>query len=519
VIERADRDGDTTPFWELSRPVRRYQRLNNDIEADVVIVGAGVTGLTAALLLADAGRRVVVLERDRCGGGDTSHTTAHLTMVTDMRLTELAERFGTSHAQAVWDAGLAAIATIDDIVRDHHIDAAFGWVDGYVHVPAGTAADVETERALAEEARLAAELGFDAHLIDDVPLVGGAGVRVTGQARIHAGRYLAGLAEAFVASGGQIFEESPAEDYRGAPRAVISNGHFVVCDHIVMTTHNPQPGLAGAVSAALFQTKLALYSSYVVAGRVAHGTVPDALWWDTADPYRYLRVHSESEHDVVILGGEDHKTGQGDPDGSYRRLEDALQRLVPDVDITHRWSGQVVETPDGLPYIGEYADRQFVATGFSGNGMTFGTLAGVMIADAITGRVNPWRDLFDPGRKALTKGLWDYLTENADYPYYMIRDRFAGGATADLRTVSRGQGALIERHGTKIAVYRDDRGVATCHSGICTHLGCVVRWNTAERTWDCPCHGSRFSPSGEVISGPAERPLADLSIDKPAGDQ
>lgn len=500
----------TESFWKLSAPRRRFPRLSGDIEADVVVVGAGVTGLTTALLLAKAGRRVAVVERGRCGSGDTAHTTAHLTMATDTRLTALAEQCGANHAQAVWDAGLAAIATIDDIVRDYRIDAAFDWVDGYLHAPID-AADPDEERALAEEAALATELGFDAELVASVPFVGRPGVRIAGQARIHPGRYLAGLADAVVASGGQIFEDSAADDYRSSPRAVVANGHVIVCDHIVMATHNPQPGLAGAISAALFQTKLALYSSYVVAGRVAPGTVPDALWWDTADPYRYLRLHRMPDHDLVILGGEDHKTGQGDPAAAYERLGDGLRRLVPGIEIAHRWSGQVIETPDGLPYIGEYADRQYVATGFAGNGMTFGTLAGVMISDAIVGRANPWTDLFDPGRKALTQGLWDYLTENADYPYYLIRDRFAGAATAALRTVPRGQGAIIEQHGTKLAVYRDEQGIVTCCSGICTHMGCVVRWNTAERTWDCPCHGSRFTPTGEVLAGPAERPLADAS--------
>jgi Rieske Fe-S protein len=233
------------------------------------------------------------------------------------------------------------------------------------------------------------------------------------------------------------------------------------------------------------------------------------LWWDTGDPYDYLRVEPHRDYDLVIFGGEDHKTGQhDDTNACYRRLEGRLRAIVADVDVTHHWSGQVIETPDGLPYIGRSAEHQYCATGYSGNGLTFGTLAGMMIADAVLERPNPWAELFDPSRKALTRGLWDYVKENIDYPYYMIRDRFAGAEAQSLRAVKRGQGKIVERNGAKVAAYRDPSGDVTLRSAICTHMGCTVAWNTAERTWDCPCHGSRFTPTGEVISGPAESPLA-----------
>jgi Rieske Fe-S protein len=188
-----------------------------------------------------------------------------------------------------------------------------------------------------------------------------------------------------------------------------------------------------------------------------------------------------------------------------------LRTRASDIELTHRWSGQVIETPDGLPYIGRMADRQLAATGFAGNGMTFGTLAGMMMADAIAGRSNPWADLFDPGRAAIRRGLWDYIKENTDYPYYMMRDRFAGAEGKSLRTVARGRGAVIDHAGKKVAAYRAPDGVLTTVSATCTHMGCIVGWNEAERTWDCPCHGSRFTPQGDVISGPAEKPLAEIN--------
>jgi Rieske Fe-S protein len=191
----------------------------------------------------------------------------------------------------------------------------------------------------------------------------------------------------------------------------------------------------------------------------------------------------------------------------FRCLEKRLRGLLPQIELTHAWSGQVIETTDGLPYIGQSAEHQYSATGYAGNGLTFGTLAGMMISDAILGRSNPWTELFEPGRKALTRGAWDYVKENVDYPYYMMRGRFAGAEAESLESVGHGQGKIVERHGAKVAAYRDLDGVVSLRSANCTHMGCVVGWNTAERTWDCPCHGSRFKPSGEVISGPAEAPL------------
>ncbi len=496
----------TTSLWADTAPTAHYPALDAGDHVDVVIVGGGVTGLTAAYLLTAEGRRVAVLERGRCGAGDTGHTTAHLTMVTDIRLRDLEQQLGRSHAQAVWDAGLAAIAQIEALVSANDIACAFGRVDGYLHAPV----DDETADAASfrEEAELAASLGFDAAFEPNVPLAGRPGIRFAGQARIDAGRYLAALAQAVLERGGRIHEHTAVDTFHEDPTGVTANGHRLTCDEIVLATHNPLVGLDSTASASLFQTKLALYSSYALAARVPRGHVPDALWWDTADPYDYVRVLPEADHDLVIFGGQDHKTGQVEDTAScHARLEAAFRRRVPDAAITHRWSGQVIETPDGLPFIGRNTDHQFIATGYAGNGMTFGTLAGMMAADAIVGRRNPWADLFAPDRPAVRRGVWDYLTENVDYPYYMIRDRFAGVDSRPLRAVGKGEGAVVEHRGQKVAAHRDGSGVLHLRSAICTHMGCTVAWNTSEQTWDCPCHGSRFTPTGDVLSGPAESPL------------
>lgn len=498
---------DTSPYWIHATSLPRFPRLQHDEHVDVVVVGGGITGLTAAFLLSEAGRSVAVLERRRLGEVDTGHTTAHLTMVTDTRITDLARSFGKNHAQAAWDAGLAAIGEIDRIVRQEEIACDFGWVPAYLH-PVSPEAAAEELSVLEEQASLAAELGFDASFVPEVPLMQVPGILFENQARFHPRKYLAGLVKAIVSKGGRIYEHSEADEFSEKPRFVQANGAKLTCEYVVIATHTPLMGGTNLASATFRQTKLALYTSYAIGGRVAKETLPDMLLWDTGDPYHYARIQRGNDHDLVIYGGEDHKTGQiEDTSSCYATLERTLKELIPGIEITHRWSGQVIETPDGLPYIGESADHQFSATGFSGNGMTFGTLSGMMACDYVVGRKNPWSELFDIDRTKIFGATWDYLKENKDYPYYLVRDRFAGRETRSVRTIKRGEGHIIDLDGKAVAAYRDDDGSVTRVSAVCTHMGCVVAWNQAERTWDCPCHGSRFETSGRVLSGPAETPL------------
>jgi glycine/D-amino acid oxidase-like deaminating enzyme len=241
------------------------------------------------------------------------------------------------------------------------------------------------------------------------------GIRFDHQAKFHPRKYLAGLVRAIVALGGRLFEHSTVEEFTERPLGAKANGRTI---NIIVVTHTPLWGNAPHGRATWLETNLGLYSSYVIAGRAPKGAVPEALFWSTADPYAYLRVDQHRDYDLVIYGGEDHKTGQEtDTEACYQRLEQALTLLVSAIELTNRWSGQVIETSDGLPFLGETADRQFVATGFSGNGMTFGTLGAMMACDRVIGHLNPWWDLFAPDRPFLKRGLWDYLRENKDYPY------------------------------------------------------------------------------------------------------
>ena len=289
-------DFDTTPYWQTSVTLPRFRSLDRDLHVDVAIVGGGITGITAAYLLKKAGKSVALLERHRCLRADTGHTTAHLTCVTDTRLSELVKSFGADHARAAWDAGLAAIAQIDGIVRTEGIECGFAWVPGYLHAPPRQPADASEQEAatLRDEANQIAELGFDARYLDRVPFMNMPGIEILGQARFNPRQYLAALLARIHGGGSHVLEDTNVDEVKAGdadePLSLISNVDTITCDYVIIATHNPIVGLASLLSASMLQTKLALYSSYAVAGRVPSGSIPDALFWDTSDPYNYLRI-------------------------------------------------------------------------------------------------------------------------------------------------------------------------------------------------------------------------------------
>ncbi len=499
---------DTTSHWHKTATLPRYPALGQTITVDVAIVGAGITGITAAYLLKKAGLKVALLERERCAGIDTGHTTAHVTAVTDLRLHEMARTFGPENARAVWDAGTAALQRVRSLIEAENIACGLEWCPGYLHAATGD----EDTAPLQREADCARELGIEAEFHPAVPLFQRPGVLFPRQALIHPLRYLAGLLPAIPGQGSHVFEETAALETEKDPRSLRTKNGRVNFNYLILATHNPLMGNAGLIRSTLFQTKLSLYTSYALGARLPGKFLEPASYWDTADPYHYLRIEPTPDGPYAIYGGEDHKTGQvTDTVAVYERLETHLREILPQARVDARWSGQVIETNDGLPYIGEIIDRQFVATGFSGNGMTFGTLSVMMAVDAVEGRPNRWEKLFSPGRKKLRGGTLDYLRENKDFPVRLVRDRFARPEVESLREIAAGDGRIIRVGKRKVAAHRDARGRMLLCSAICTHLQCVVGWNSAEQTWDCPCHGSRFHPDGRVISGPAEEPLTPLS--------
>jgi len=496
------------PFWIDSTPIKRFPRLQKNAVVDVLVIGAGITGITTAYLLKKAGLSVALIERERVASMDTGHTTAHLTYITDVGLQELAHNFGNDHAQAAWEAGAAAIDEIERIVKAEEVKCEFSRVPAYVHVFEKGFSQKEIS-SLKKEADLAAKLGFDAVYLQSAPYFDLPAVRFANQAKFHPRKYLRSLVLKVPGNASHVFEKSAATEFDAKKHRAKVNRAWIAFDRLIVATNNPLVGLASITSATLLQTKLSLYTSYALGARVPSETVPEALFWDTRDPYDYLRIDRHPDFDYVIYGGEDHKTGQKKKtQRAYARLLTRFKKIIPQTRIDHRWSGQVICTPDGLPYIGENAERQFIATGYCGNGMTFATVAAIMARDWVAGRKNPWTDLFAVDRKKIKGATWNYIRENKDYPYYMIKDRIARPEADSVRELKPGDGMIIGSRGKKVAAFRNRNGKIHRLSPVCTHLGCLVRWNSAESTWDCPCHGSRFKPTGEVIAGPAEEGLS-----------
>lgn len=481
--------------------------LAEGLEVDVLVVGGGITGVTAAYLLAKEGLSVALLERDRLGARDTGHTTAHLTYMTDVRLSDLVSTHNRDAAKQAWDAGLAAMELIESNVEELGIDCSLAKVSGYLATAKGDDPREESTQ-LNHEAILARQMGFDAHFIDSDPVTHRPGIRFGNQMEFHPLRYIDALASAAVRLGAKIFGDTEVTEFPEEGMAK-SGPHQIRYRKAFIATHVPLQGTASTVGAALFQTKLALYTTYAVRADMNGLALPEMIWSDTGDPFLYLRIQNDRNGPLCILGGEDNKTGQEDSaESRFRNLERELQRLVPGASVTHRWCGQVVETVDGLPFIGPTSEREFIATGFSGNGMTYGTAAAIMFRDWITGDRNPWARLFDPSRRTAS-ALGEHLRENKDYPVRMVTGRLhlREGSPTELRP---GEAALLKHDGDRIAAHRSREGELSVCSAICPHMGCVVAWNDADETWDCPCHGSRFRANGDVIAGPAETGLKPL---------
>lgn len=492
----------TTPLWARIPPQTRYPRLSKDLEVDVAIVGGGLTGITAALLLAEGGKRVAVLEGGRIGNGVSARSTAHVTEAVDTRYAEL-ERRDPELARIVRRSSRAALDLVAQLAQHCDGHAGFRRVPGYLFTE-----DPNETAALREEAAAARRAGALVEVCEaPLPIARGASVRFEHQAELDPVAYVNGLAQRAQRASVSVFEESLVVELSGDERVrlEIEHGPSVTATDVILATHSPFTKVS-------FQTKVSQYRSYVVAAPFE--TRHDALFWDTADPYHYVRSARSDDTNFLIVGGEDHKTGQaplGGPQGPYYRLVDYSRRLG--AEPSFQWSAQVVESVDGLPYIGRptEAERVHVATGFGGNGTTFGTLAALILTDDILGKENPFGEAYRATRFEAATSLPPLLKENVDFPLQLLRDRLHGlpHSAADL---GKGEGAVLHLDGHRLAVYRDDAGQLHAVSALCTHFGCQVAFNASERTWDCPCHGSRFDVDGAVLDGPANKRLAKHDI-------
>jgi glycine/D-amino acid oxidase-like deaminating enzyme/nitrite reductase/ring-hydroxylating ferredoxin subunit len=515
--------GQSLSVWMATAEVPEERALGEDTRADVCVVGAGITGMTTAYLLAREGQSVVVLDDGRIAGGQTQRTTAHLSNALDDRYYEIERLHGPEGARLAAASHTAAIDRIEAIVREEQIDCDFERLDGYLFLPPGESPEV-LDREL--DAALRAGLG-GVERLPRSPLASfdtGPCLRFPRQGQFHPLKYLAGLARAIGRHGGRIFTGTHAENIKGGTPATIKTkaGPVVTAGSVVVATNTPVNDLVA------IHTKQAPYMSYVIGGVVPRGSVAKALYWDTLDPYHYVRLQAlpaggaqgsagmSAAEEVLIVGGEDHKTGQADDQAErYARLEAwARERFPMMKEVAFRWSGQVMETIDGLAFIGRNPldePNVFVATGDSGMGMTHGTIAGILLTDLILGRDNPWATLYDPSRKTLG-AVGEFAKEHLNV-LKQYGDWLTGGEVSSAEAIPAGKGAVIRRGLTKVAVYRDEHGALHERSAVCPHLGCIVGWNDAEKTWDCPCHGSRFNRHGEVLSGPANRGLTSVKAD------
>lgn len=492
----------TQSIWAESVAQPIYPSLDESLLVDVAIVGAGITGLTAATLLAEAGKSVAILEARRIGSGDSGNTTAHLATVLDLRFSKLIDNFGESKAKLVVDWQNRSMAQIGGLASRYGIECELEPLSGFLF------SESEDDRAeLEKELEASLRCGAVAHWMDHNPLPFeiAAGLRFEGQGRFHVLKYLYGLADVVEARGGRIFEETRVVEYEdGEPCRLVTPGGVVQAKNVVLATHSPIGLLLS------MQPRLAAYRSYAVAARLTR-RAPDHLFWDMSKPYHYLRRFNGIDRSILIAGGADHKTGEKDStEECYAEMETYVRRRFDVQSIEFCWSAQTFESPDGLPYIGRLpmSGHLYAGTGYSGNGMTFGTAAGALIADEIMGRADPESlELFSPGRIKLVASAGNFLRENLDSAKRLIVDAFSKGDIQGLEDIPPGGGRIAEVGGVKLAVHRAPSGELIGLSPICTHAGCTVAWNEAEKSWDCPCHGSRFSAMGEVIEAPATKPL------------
>src|SRR5881398_1669956 len=520
MLNRGERAGANASFWERTAQKFSTAPLQQDITVDVCVIGAGIAGVTTAYVAARENRSVVVVDDGPVGGGMTGRTTAHLVNAIDNRYIDVEKFLGEECARLTAESHTAAIDCAERIAREHNIDCDFERVDGYLFLPpGGSVTELMDELAAIHRAGL---VGVER--VESVPntkINSDAVLRFPRQAQFHPLKYLNGLAGVIIDGGGKIFTGTRVVSLEDGDRVKVktADGHTITAQAAVVATNCP------INDRVVIHSKQAPYATYAICLRVTR-QVDHALFWDTAltaddekqevgpVPYHYVRFARDQQGDVLIVGGEDHKTGQADDwEQRFGKLERWARDRFPFVgEITDRWSGQVMEPVDGVAYIGRNpGDKNvYVVTGDSGNGITHGTIAGILITDLICGRENPWTKLYDPSRKTLQPTvLVDYVAENANV-VAQLRDYVTPGDEPNAEKIQSGEGAILREGAKKIAAYRDEHGTLHKFSAVCPHLKCIVRWDDCEKTWDCPCHGSRFDALGRVLNGPAISDLEEV---------
>lgn len=503
-----DRDSETQSLWQNIRhflPVK--STVNIESIYDVLIVGGGITGVTTALLLQKAGKNCILAEANTIGFGSTGGTTAHINTFFDATYPQIESNFSQNAAKQVAQAGKEVIAFIKNLIDTYQIDCDFEFKDAYLF----SETDGETKE-LTKILKASQNAGISITEVEDncLPIRFQHSLRIKNQAQFHPLKYIFKLAEEFQKLGGKICEHTFVKetDFDEHIHTVQTNHNPIIARNIVYATHIP-PGIN------LLSFRCAPYRSYVIGVKLTDNNYPNCLAYDMKEHYHYFRTQVISGEKYLIIGGEDHKTGHSNPEEAFNNLEAYAKHHFNIQTIPFKWSAQYYTSADGLPYIGKMPSgykKSYVATGFNGNGITFGTLSAIIISNYILGKPNPYGKLFDPGRLKPIAGFTDFIKENADVAYHFIADRLSIKEINSLKDIKRGEGKIVDFEHQKIAIYKGENGLITALNPVCTHAKCIVNFNNVEKSWDCPCHGGRFDLNGKVITGPPRHNLSIIDI-------
>ena len=490
-------------YWRDFIDLPEFPRLDEDIQVDVVIVGGGITGLTSAYLLVNEGLKVALLEADKLLNGTTGHTTAKITAQHDLIYDEFLQNFGRTTARLYYEANTEALNFIKETISEHGIQCDFSEEDAYLY-----ATTDEYARKIEKEAKAYNTIGIDGELLDKIPFnidIKKALV-MKNQAQFHPVKYLAHLIQIITEKGGLIFEHSTAVNIETGeqPTVLTRAGARATGKHVLSCSHFPfYEGLG------LYSTRMHADRSYIL-GIKSKERFPGGMYLSVDQPSRSLRSTNINGEELILIGGEGHKTGQSqDTMEHYKALEAFGQQVFEPDEVVYRWSAQDLVTLDKIPYIGELTLGQsniLVATGYRKWGMTNGTAAALLFRDIIQGKKNPFQNLYTPSRFYANPSLKNFFKENADVVKHLIKGKLEF-SNQNVNNLANGEGGIISVKGHRKGAYKDEDGNVFIVDTTCTHVGCEVEWNSGDCSWDCPCHGSRFSYTGEVLEGPAEKPL------------
>ncbi|WP_142685270.1 FAD-dependent oxidoreductase [Chitinophaga polysaccharea] len=502
------RDAYTTSLWQdHATPFAESNKAQPETLYDVIIIGGGITGISTAFLLQDEGKNCLLLEAENIGYGTSGGTTAHLNTLLDVPYYQIQKNFGKEAAQQVYASATEAIALIRHNISRWGIDCGFRDANAILF-----AQNEEQDKELDKIAKTSAEAGLEMNTIDslpvDIPFT--RAMQAGEQATFSPLQYIQGMARAFETAGGTILQQCRVTGIENNNTVTVTtNAGAFKAKAVIYATHIP-------TGINLLHLRCTPYRSYAMAFTLENGQYPEELIYDMYDPYHYYRTQEADGQKYLIAGGEDHKTGeQENTQQCFLKLEAHIRQHFKVKEIKYRWSSQYYEPVDGLPYIGRLPgteDNIYVATGYGGNGMTYSSVAALLLKRLILGQ-NPKNELlFDPNRLKPVAGFSQFISHNADVVKQFMGKFFSGEQLEALAGVAPGEGKVVEYENQKIAVYKDEQGKLYAVKPICTHMKCEVGWNTAERSWDCPCHGARYDIEGKVLNTPADQGLEQLDI-------